>query len=59
MQYITHSPDETRALGRTLAQALEGGAVVDAGSRHGGGIYRGPGGGEDRLCLWNGRGIGN
>ena len=28
MQYITHSPDETRALGRTLAQALEGGAVV-------------------------------
>ncbi len=28
MQYITHSPDETRALGRTLAQALQGGAVV-------------------------------
>ncbi|OUP46057.1 MULTISPECIES: tRNA (adenosine(37)-N6)-threonylcarbamoyltransferase complex ATPase subunit type 1 TsaE [unclassified Pseudoflavonifractor] len=28
MQYITHSPEETRALGRTLAQALQGGAVV-------------------------------
>lgn len=28
MQYITHSPKETRALGRTLAQALQGGAVV-------------------------------
>lgn len=28
MQYITHSPNETRALGRTLAQALQGGAVV-------------------------------
>ena len=28
MQYITHSPDETRALVRTLAQALQGGAVV-------------------------------
>ena len=28
MQYITHSPDETRTLGRTLAQALQGGAVV-------------------------------
>lgn len=28
MQYITHSPEETRALGRTLAQALWGGAVV-------------------------------
>lgn len=28
MKYITHSPDETRALGRTLAQALQGGAVV-------------------------------
>lgn len=28
MQYITHSPDETRALGRTLAQALQGDAVV-------------------------------
>ena len=28
MQYITHSPEETRALGRTLAQALQGGTVV-------------------------------
>ena len=28
MQYITHSPEETRALGRTLAQTLQGGAVV-------------------------------
>ena len=28
MQYITHSPEETRALGRTLAQALQWGAVV-------------------------------
>ena len=28
MQYITHSPDETRALGRTLAQALQWDAVV-------------------------------
>ena len=28
MQYITHSPEETRALGHTLAQALHGGAVV-------------------------------
>ena len=28
MQFITHSPEETRALGRTLAQALQGGAVV-------------------------------
>ena len=28
MQYITHSPEETRALGCTLAQALQGGAVV-------------------------------
>ena len=28
MQTITHSPDETRALGRKLAQALQGGTVV-------------------------------
>ena len=28
MQTITHSPDQTRALGRKLAQALQGGAVV-------------------------------
>ena len=28
MQYITHSPEETRALGCKLAQALWGGAVV-------------------------------
>lgn len=28
MQYITHSPEETRALGRRLAQVLQGGAVV-------------------------------
>lgn len=28
MQYITHSPEETRALGCKLAQALSGGAVV-------------------------------
>lgn len=28
MQYITHSPEETRALGRRLAQVLQGGSVV-------------------------------
>ena len=28
MQMITHSPDETRALGRAVAKVLEGGAVV-------------------------------
>ena len=28
MQTITHSPDETRALGRKLAQAVQGGTVV-------------------------------
>ena len=28
MKVVTHSPEETRALGRTLAQALQGGAVV-------------------------------
>ncbi len=28
MQTITHSPDQTRALGRKLAQALQGGTVV-------------------------------
>ncbi|HIT25826.1 MAG TPA: tRNA (adenosine(37)-N6)-threonylcarbamoyltransferase complex ATPase subunit type 1 TsaE [Candidatus Enterenecus avicola] len=28
MQTITHSPDQTRTLGRKLAQALQGGTVV-------------------------------
>ena len=28
MQTITHSPDQTKALGRKLAQALQGGTVV-------------------------------